>query len=84
MFLREDDKELYPGISYVSFNMGCMEPPKRAVLVEFCADEPWEGSRCHALHKIQIPDAYMQKLHEQWHEKTGKDAAKRWLEIIKK
>lgn len=84
LFVREYDKELYPGVMYMSFNMGCMEPPKRAVLVEFCADESWEGSRCHALHEIHIPDAYMQKLHGQWYEKTGKGATKQWREIIGK
>lgn len=84
LFMREYDRDIYPGVTYMSFNMGCMEPPKYAVLIEFCADEPWEGARCHALHEIHVPDAYMRKLHGQWHEKTGKGAAKQWREIIGK
>jgi len=82
LFMREYDRGLYPGVAYMSFSMGCMEPPKRAVLVEFCVDEPWEGRRCHASHEIHVPDKFMKKLHEQWYEKTGRDAAKRWREAI--
>lgn len=84
LLLREYDKGLYSGVTYMSFSMGCMEPPKRAVLVEFCVDEPWEGSRCHASHEIHVPDEFMKKLHGQWYEKTGRDAAQRWREVIGK
>lgn len=82
LFMREYDKALYPGVVYISLYMGCMEPPKRGVLVEFCADEPWQGSKCHALHEIHIPQVFMQKLHAQWYEKTGRDVGKQWSEII--
>jgi len=84
LLMREFDKKLYPGVTYMSFSMGCMEPPKYATVVEFCADEPWEGKRCHALHEIHIPDRFMQKLHGQWYDKTGRDAATRWREVIGK
>lgn len=84
LHMREYDRRLYAGVTYMSFNMGCMEPPKRAVLVEFCVDEPWEGSRCHASHEIHVPDEFMKKLHGQWYEKTGRDAAQRWREVIGK
>ena len=84
LHMREYDRELYPGVTYISFNMGCMEPPKRSSLLEFCADELWEGARCHALHEVHIPGDYMAILHGQWHEKTGKGAAKQWLDIINK
>ncbi|MBZ0072075.1 MAG: hypothetical protein K8I04_10160 [Gammaproteobacteria bacterium] len=82
LFMREYDRRIYPEVAYMSFNMGCMEPPKRAVLVEFCVDEPWEGRRCHASHEVHVPDKFMKKLHGQWYDKTGRDAAKRWREAI--
>jgi len=84
LHMREYDRMLYSGVIYMSFNMGCVEPPKRAVLVEFCVDEPWTGNRCHASHEIQVPDEFMKKLHGQWYEKTGRDAARRWREVIAK
>lgn len=82
--IREYDRELYSGVTYISFDMGCMEPPKRPSLLEFCADELWEGARCHALHEVHIPGDYMLKLHGQWHERAGAGAAKQWLDIINK
>ncbi len=85
--IREFDKALYQGVTYISFYRGCLETAQTAYWIDFLHDsESLEKiyDKADVAHRIEIPEQYMQRLHQNWYERTGKDAAKQWHEIIER
>lgn len=82
LLLREYDKQLYPRMSYLSFNMGCMTPPQGQSELEFCEDRRWVGRQCYALHRIRLPTSFMQRLYDNWHRNSRRQARGGWKKVI--
>ena len=81
--LMEYDKEVYPGISYISFNISCMTPSKSSTSIEFRKDIYWVGDNYKTLHKIDVPSPYMKRLYNHWYQQSRKPAQEQWQNIIK-
>jgi hypothetical protein len=81
--IREYDRKVYPGITYISFNMGCMTPGKQQATVEFCEDRYWgSGGRCTPMHTIVIPDQFMERLYGKWYAESRAPANTEWKGLL--
>lgn len=86
LFVREYDKELYPGVMYLSFNKGCVTPPKTTTTVDFSDyNDPYSPSREYTIkHRIRIPESFMKRLYADWAEKSRRPAEGDWRGVIKR
>ena len=83
LFMREYDRRVYPGITYISFHMGCMTPSKQQAKVDFCEDKYWgAGRRCTPMHTIAIPEQFMVRLYNKWNTESRSPANKEWGGLI--
>lgn len=85
LLIREYDKTLYPGITYISFNRGCLEIAQTAYWIDFLHDSESLSKRYEnsdVAYRVEIPEQYIKRVHQKWYENTGNNAAKQWLEII--
>ena len=76
------DKNLYPGVTYISFNTPCMTPPKTRSMLEFRPKGGWSKDNRNVLHRITLPEQFMQRLYVNWYEKSRKPASKQFGEIV--
>ncbi len=79
----EYDREVYPEISYISFNIGCMTPPQSSASIEFRKDIYSIDENYEILHQVDIPSRYLKRLYENWHLKSRGPAQQQWHNIIK-
>lgn len=85
LLIREYNKAIYPGMTYISFSRGCWGVGEVAYRLDFLKDSETLGndySQGDIAHRIEIPEQYMKRVHKNWCERMGKDAAKQWGEII--
>lgn len=82
-------KSIYPGVTYMSFSMGCVTPPKTASWIEFHDYSPREPSGQvsrrvlpEVLHRIDIPSAFMLRLYEKWYSESRSAAQREWRDVI--
>jgi hypothetical protein len=87
LLIREYDKTIYPGVSYISFSRGCWEMGRVAYQIDFLKDSAAlsdDYAKSDIAHRIEVPEQYMKRVHQNWYEREGKGAAKRWREVIGK
>lgn len=89
--IREYRKSLYPGVTYISFNKGCVTPPRDGAWITFnnyrrrSDSEPrWSLVRGRVAHRIDIPATFMQRLYDEWLRKSRRPAQEQWREILKR
>jgi hypothetical protein len=81
--LREYDKEVYPGISYMSFNISCVTPPRNSTSIEFRKDVHWVGDKYQTLHKIDVPSRYMKRLYSHWYQQSRRPSQEDWQSVTR-
>jgi hypothetical protein len=89
--IREYQRNLYPGITYIQFWGSCVTPPKSRSWIELHAyDEPtWEGAAwstgmedVHEMtHRIELPASFMQRLYKNWKQRSRKPTRESWGEV---
>lgn len=75
------DRAIYPGVAYLSFNIGCGTPPKDKAWIEF--RRGGDSADRRMLHTVEIPNIFMQRLYDNWYEKSRKPAKGEWDGVIK-
>lgn len=87
--VREYDKQVYPGITYISFAKSCMTPPKTASWIEFRDYSPrnsekplWKYREMGVTHRIYIPASFMKRLYDDWHRNSRRPAKGEWNHAI--
>ena len=88
--VKEYDKELYPGVTYISFSKSCTTPPKTASWIEFIDFTPrrsskslWHYRTKGGAHRIDLPASFMQRVYENWYQRHRKAAVSEWGGLIK-
>lgn len=85
LFVREYDKAVYPGVSYISFMRGCWGVGQVAYRLDFLKDSETlrdNYGQSDIAYGIKIPEQYMKRVYQNWNERIGKGDAKRWQKII--
>lgn len=86
LFIREYDKQMYPGVVYISLNRTCMTPPKQSAWIEFMHDRDWHYGKHESrdiAHRIDIPESFMVRLYDLWFERNRKPAVENWKKVIR-
>jgi hypothetical protein len=81
--LLEYDKEVYPGISYMSFIIPCVTPPRSTTSIEFRKDIYWASDKYQTLHKIDVPSQYMKRLYSHWYQQSRRPSQEEWQSVTK-
>lgn len=81
--LTEFEKDIYQGITYVQLIHSCTNPPAINTYIEFWADKVWDGKNQSVLHRIDIPASFMKRLYTDWYERTGRNSAGEWGDVLK-
>lgn len=89
--VREYDKELYPGVVYISFAKSCATPPKTASWIEFYDYRPRNASKNPVFdpdilgrtHRVDIPGSFMKRLYDDWFQNSRRPARGEWGKVIK-
>ena len=84
LLLREYDKQVYPGIAYLSFDKGCVTPPRVTTTVDFSdSDDPYSSEGRYTIrHQIVLPSEFMQRLYLHWVEYSRRPAEAQWEHVI--
>ena len=82
LLLTKFNRKLYPGITFMSFSMGCMTPPQKKVWIEFMEDKSWVGYEAPVIHAIEVPARFMLRVHENWYERSRRHSEKEYREIM--
>lgn len=61
-YARRYDRSLYPGITYLSFNMGCVTPPRTRIHL-------FIGNK-KAAHEVVLPLSFVRRLNKEWYRKS--------------
>jgi hypothetical protein len=87
--VRRYDRELYPGVVYVSISKSCVTPPKRASWIEFHEYEPRKSSKKYpnpeilgVTHKVKLPGSFMRRLYNRWYQENRQPAGEEWNKVI--
>ncbi|MEF8794504.1 MAG: hypothetical protein V5A50_12615 [Thiohalorhabdus sp.] len=90
--IREYQRDLYPGITYIQFWKSCVTPPQIRSWVQIHAYENffWGGaawgvksSDVHEVtHRIELPASFMRRLHKNWKERNREPARQGWGKVI--
>lgn len=86
VFIREYDKQVYPGIVYISLNRTCMTPPRHEAWIEFMRDGNWNYGKHqshHIAHRVEIPKFFMVQLYDLWFEHNRKPAVENWKKVTR-
>ncbi len=78
LYVRRYDRQLYPGVSYLSMNMGCVTPPRTRIHL-FIAN----GNK-NAAYEIILPGSFVQRLKQRWYGKSRAPAMGEYEELLKK
>jgi len=81
--LYEFEKDVYPGITYMQLVHSCTNPPDIASYIEFWEDKIWDGKNQSVLYRIDMPTSFMQRLYDNWFERTGRKAVSEWGQVLK-
>ncbi|HKJ87106.1 MAG TPA: hypothetical protein VKA48_01110, partial [Gammaproteobacteria bacterium] len=84
LHLRAYDRKLYPGVTYLSFNMGCTTPTESLSWIELMKDGDWdynERELSDVGHRVRLPAGFMQRLHEEWRTRSRKPADSEWNKV---
>lgn len=90
--VREYQRDLYPGITYIQFWGSCVTPPQTRSWIQIHAYEnfSWTGaiwgvksSDVHEkTHRIELPSSFMKRLYKNWKENSRKPAHEDWRKVI--
>jgi hypothetical protein len=86
LYIREYDKKMYPGVTYISLDRTCMTPPKQRAWIEFMHDGDWHYGKHESrdiAHRIDIPESFMVRLYDLWFERNRKPAVENWKKVIR-
>lgn len=60
-------RDVYPGVTYISFNMACVTPTKTRSIINFKSKENRQP-----VYSIELPASFMQRLYDRWYAKERK------------
>jgi len=66
-------RDIFPGLDNLTLLVGCMQPPEKDAYLAFYKDpgnRKIDRNKYH--HRIDLPDAYMKRVYENWYEKSRK------------
>jgi hypothetical protein len=75
-YVRRYDSNVYPGVTYVSMNLGCGTPPRTLVHL-------FLGNRVKA-HEITLPKHFLQRLNSEWYRKSRGPAIGEYKRLMEK
>ncbi|HKJ09904.1 MAG TPA: hypothetical protein VKA76_12535 [Gammaproteobacteria bacterium] len=75
-YVRRYDRALYPGITYLSFNLGCVTPPRTRIHL-------FIGNN-HSAHEIILPMSFVQRLNKEWYRKSRAPAMGEYQRLLRK
>ena len=77
------DREVYPGISYISLQGSCTTPPREDAFLQIPRKlESGDGSVDHL--KVALPKSFMLRLYDSWRERHRAPGELRWGDLIRR
>ncbi|MEF8982250.1 hypothetical protein, partial [Thiohalorhabdus sp.] len=84
LIVRKFRKKLYPGVDYLSLSMTCTTPGDGVSNIEFRPEGTSRRNADAVIHKVRLPESFMQKLYAEWKAKSRNPSQGEYEEILGK